>query len=90
MRSWSRLEELWLGRVKTGHDVSLIKQLAPHLQRLMVASDVLDKDGESTHQAWDDCLVQHENHHKDGSEWMALREVRLSALPAPLFQNRLA
>lgn len=89
MRSWSRLEELWLGRVKTGH-VSLIKQLAPHLQRLMVASDVLDKDGESTHQAWDDRLVQNEDHHRDDSEWMALRDVRLSALPAPLFQNRLA
>jgi hypothetical protein len=92
--SWKNLEQLWFGNVTLRRQgILAAKQLAPKLQKFMVSSHVLDEDGtehvEDGHEGWVDCLV-HGGYNKDTNSWMTLRDVRISAIPDPLFRSRLA
>jgi hypothetical protein len=87
-KSWSRLRELRLNNVISNCCISTIKQLAPNLQTLAVVVD-LPKAGDRMRKQWVDYRGQ-ELEDNDNSDWMTLQNVRISAIPKPLFQHRFA
>ncbi|KAI4717593.1 hypothetical protein E4T48_06220 [Aureobasidium sp. EXF-10727] len=90
-RKWSGLEELRLNNMTLNCSVSTIKQLAPAVRRLMVNVDASNAGNQMVRGRWKDCQgYELENHDNDNADWMALQNVRMSAIPEPLFQHRLA
>jgi hypothetical protein len=87
-KSWSRLRELRLNNVISNCCISTIKQLAPNLPTLAVVVD-LPKAGDRMRKQWVDYRGQ-ELEDNDNSDWMTLQNVRISAIPKPLFQHRFA
>jgi hypothetical protein len=85
-KSWSRLRELRLNNVTSNCSLSATKQLAPNLQTLAVAVHV-PKTGDQTLKHWYRGLKL-EDHDDVDAGWVALQDVRTSAIPEPLFSNR--
>lgn len=90
-KPWRNLEELWFrGVVVNRHSCAATRELAPHLQRLMVPKVESSEEDRAGHVVWSDCLDQ-ENGKEVGDTgcWKTLQGVRLSAIPDPLFRGRL-
>jgi hypothetical protein len=89
-KSWSRLRELRLNNVTSNCCISTIKQLPPNLQTLAVVVD-LPEAGDQMRKQWGGYRGQDlEDHDNDNSDWITLQNVRISAIPEPLFQHRFA
>ncbi|KAI4728277.1 hypothetical protein E4T49_03976 [Aureobasidium sp. EXF-10728] len=90
-RKWSRLEELRLNNVTLNCSTSTIKQLAPAVRELMVNVDGSNAGNQRVRGRWKNCHGHElEVLDNDNADWMDLQNVRISAIPEPLFQHRLA
>ncbi|KAH0355452.1 hypothetical protein KCU83_g1906, partial [Aureobasidium melanogenum] len=90
-KSWNRLEELRLINVAMNPSTSNITQLAPNIRKLTIAGDTANAGGQVLRKHWEGCQDQEpEDQDNDHTGWMNSRDVRISAIPEPLFQHRLA
>lgn len=89
-KRWSSLTELRLNNVTTECSVLTVEELAPNLRSLIVAADALGA-GDQKRKQWADFRNQEfEDHDNDNGSWMAMQNVRTSAIPEPLFSRGFA
>ncbi|KAH0259270.1 hypothetical protein KCU91_g15299, partial [Aureobasidium melanogenum] len=90
-KSWNRLEELRLINVAMNRSTSNITQLAPNIRKLMIAGGTANAGDQVVRKHWEGCQGQEpEDQDNDHTGWMNSRDVRISAIPEPLFQHHLA
>ncbi|CAD0094894.1 unnamed protein product [Aureobasidium mustum] len=88
--TWNRLEELRLINVIMHCSSSHIQQLAPNIRKLTIAGGTTSGD-QVVRKHWKGCQGQESEGPDNGNaSWMSSRDVRLSAIPEPLFQHHLA
>ncbi|KAG9556075.1 hypothetical protein KCU71_g15137, partial [Aureobasidium melanogenum] len=89
-KTWDRLEDLRLINVAMNRSTSNITQLAPNIRKLTIAGGTADA-GDQVRKHWEGCQGQEsEDQDNDNTGWMNSRNVRISAIPEPLFQHHLA
>ncbi|KAH0367315.1 hypothetical protein KCU65_g4760, partial [Aureobasidium melanogenum] len=90
-KTWNRLEELRLVNVTLNGSSSNITQLAPHIRKLTVAGGTANAGDQVLRKHWEGCQGQQlGGQDNDNANWMSSRDVRISAIPEPLFQHHLA
>lgn len=89
-KSWRNLPELRLNNVTTNCSESIVRQVAPNLRNFTVVADALDA-GDQKHKHWVNCQDREfGDHDNDNTSWMALQNVRNSAIPEPLLSREFA
>lgn len=87
---WSSLTELRLNNVTMNCSVSTVKQLAPNLRNFIVVADASDAGNQKRKHRVNCRDQEFEEHDNDDKSWMALQNVRNSAVPEPLFSRGFA
>ncbi|KAK6006682.1 hypothetical protein QM012_005690 [Aureobasidium pullulans] len=90
-KTWNRLEELRLINVDMNCSTLNIKQLISNIRKLAVAGGSTNAEDQVVRKHWKGCQGQElEGQPNDNASWMSSGDVRISAIPEPLFQHRLA
>ncbi|KAG9677357.1 hypothetical protein KCU95_g11003, partial [Aureobasidium melanogenum] len=87
-KAWNRLEELRLVNVTLNGSNLNITQLAPRIRKLTIAGGTANAGDQVLRKHWQDQKPGGQDN--DNASWMRSRDVRISAIPEPLFQHHLA
>lgn len=85
-KTWIGLEELRLINVILNCSTSTITQLAPNIRELTIAGGTANAGDQVVRKQWEGCQgLEPEGHDDENASWMSSRDVRISAIPEPLF-----